>query len=596
MKKLILTLALVFVLVFSFVACNSEGDGGALQQGEFSLTLATNIEAAGVASGGGYYDYNDDVCIEVTVNSGYYFLGWYHNTDLISTSPVYNCKMWDQSITLEAKFTAIPEDQIGSGSAGPGMGDINREYTLTVQSNTPKLGLVNVDDVGLTEKHTALSTSGKNIKALALTISSKRFLGWFDSAGNLVMANAVFNLVMPNFDYALTAMWQCDELPNAQNTSEAYLKNAATCETRAEYYYSCSICGEKGTDTFFVGEKLPHTYNQKNTDSTYVKQYACTRSSEYYYSCVCGAKGTKTFLDPATGHSWNSENTCSVCGEYKDSSLKFVINGDNTYGVSDYTGNGTHVVIPSTYKGLKVTSIGSFAFRNCSSLTSIVIPDSVTSIGDYAFRNCSSLTSVTIGSGVTSIGDYAFYSCSNLNAVYISDLAAWCGISFGSSYANPLYYGENLYLNGALVTDLVIPDSVTSISSYAFRNCDCLTSIVIPDSVTSIGYDAFSGCSNLTSVTIPDSVTSIGSYAFSSCSNLTSVTIGSGVTSIGYDAFYDCDHLTSIVFKDTTMWFRVQYYVDWNDKTGGTAISVTNASTNATNFKSTYYDYYWYKL
>ena len=104
--------------------------------------------------------------------------------------------------------------------------------------------------------------------------------------------------------------------------------------------------------------------------------------------------------------------------------------------------------------------------------------------------------------------------------MHISDLAAWCKISFGSSEANPLYYAHNLYLNGALITDLVIPNNVTSIRYYAFYSCNGLKSVTIPNSVTSIGESAFYGCSGLKSVTIPNSVTSIGNYAFYNCSGL----------------------------------------------------------------------------
>ena len=169
------------------------------------------------------------------------------------------------------------------------------------------------------------------------------------------------------------------------------------------------------------------------------------------------------------------------------------IGGSAFYGCSSLTS----ISIPSG-----VTSIGTAAFYGCSSLTSISIPSGVTSIKRYAFFKCSSLTSISIPSGVTSIERFAFNGCSGLNAVYITDIAAWCGIAFENSSVNPLSYAHNLYLNGELVTDLVIPSGVTSIGAYAFKGCRSLTSITIPDSVTSIEYQTFQGCSALKSIVI----------------------------------------------------------------------------------------------
>ena len=200
--------------------------------------------------------------------------------------------------------------------------------------------------------------------------------------------------------------------------------------------------------------------------------------------------------------------------------------------------------------GNGVTTIGEYAFCGCESLTSVTIGDSVTTIGDFAFYSCINLRSVTIGDSVTTIGDYAFDDCYDLTSVYINDISAWCNISFGYS-SNPLSNGCDLYLNNELVTDLTIPDSVTSIGNYAFYDCDDLRSVTIPDSVTSIGYYAFYDCDDLRSVTIPDSVTSIGYNAFADCDYLKSVAIGDGVTTIGDGAFYSCINLGSVTIGDS---------------------------------------------
>ena len=219
--------------------------------------------------------------------------------------------------------------------------------------------------------------------------------------------------------------------------------------------------------------------------------------------------------------------------------------------------------------GSGVTSIGDSAFFDCRRLNPVTIPDNVTSIGGRAFYGCSGLTSVTIGSGVTNIGDSAFSGCSGLTSVnYTGGIAGWCGISFGSNDANPLYSAHKLYINNELVTELAIPNSVTSIGSYAFY-----------------------GCTGLISVTTPNSVTSIESYAFYGCSDLTSVTIGSGVKKIGNYAFINCSGLTSVTFANKTGWRRTTA----SDYTGGTSVSVSNAAINATYLKTTYTNYYWYR-
>ena len=235
---------------------------------------------------------------------------------------------------------------------------------------------------------------------------------------------------------------------------------------------------------------------------------------------------------------------------YTSSDGKIVTYDSSAFGakiVSSTYENGIGMIV---FNG-NITEIGNYAFYNRSSLTSITIPNSVTSIGNKAFYGCNSLTSVTIPDGVTSIGDSAFYGCSSLTSVYITDIAKWCAIKFNNSSSNPLSYAHNLYLDEELVTDLVIPDGVTSIGEFTFYGCNSMTSITIPNSVTSIGYYAFSGCSSLTSITIPDSVTSIGDSTFYGCRSLTNITIPDSVKSIGQEAFSGCSSLTSITIPDS---------------------------------------------
>ena len=190
------------------------------------------------------------------------------------------------------------------------------------------------------------------------------------------------------------------------------------------------------------------------------------------------------------------------------------------------------------------TSIGKYAFSYCTSLTSIEIPAIMTSIGDYTFAGYydapMGLISVTFaeGSQLTSIGENAFSYCTSLTGVYITDIATWCNIEFGDSYANPLYYAKNLYLNGSkLLGSITIPEGVTQIPEYAFYYCTEITNITIPASITSIGENAFCNCLSLTSVTIPASVTRIGNGAFS---------VREPVSSF--------HQLTSVLFENTGGW------------------------------------------
>ena len=242
---------------------------------------------------------------------------------------------------------------------------------------------------------------------------------------------------------------------------------------------------------------------------------------------------------------------------YSDGKLYFSGEGDIKYYSpwSSYTEDIKCVKICSG-----ITSIGSRVFENCTSLTSITIPNSVTRIDSRAFSDCTSLTSITIPDSVTRIGEFTFSGCESLKSITIPDGIEWiCQHTFArcTSLTSVIIPDSVTSIDTSAFSDctslksITIPDSVTSIDSSAFKDCRSLTSIKIPDSVTSIESSTFENCRSLTSIKIPDSVTSIESSTFEFCTSLTSIAIPNSVTSIESSAFYCCTSLTSITIPDS---------------------------------------------
>jgi hypothetical protein len=187
--------------------------------------------------------------------------------------------------------------------------------------------------------------------------------------------------------------------------------------------------------------------------------------------------------------------------------------------------------------GSQLTTLGSFAFKECNTLASIELPNSITSIEDSTFVGCRSLTSVVLPDSLTAIKSYAFYYCTSLTSIELPN-------SITS-------IGDWAFASCSALTSINLPNSITSIEVYAFYSCSALTSINLPNSITSIGMSAFSHCKSLTSIDLPDSITSIPNFTFRGCKALTSVNLPDSLTAIEYSAFSNCESLTSIELPES---------------------------------------------
>jgi hypothetical protein len=216
---------------------------------------------------------------------------------------------------------------------------------------------------------------------------------------------------------------------------------------------------------------------------------------------------------------------------------------NGTITITGYTGPGGDISIPSVISGLPVSTIYFNAFRNCNSLTIVVIPDGVTNIFDLAFAGCISLRSITIPNNVTMIHGATFWGCTSLTNVILPESVTL----IASAYLFKDYTGA--FEGCTSLPNIILPNHLTSIDWCSFQACTGLTNVTLPDSLLNVGNLVFAICTNLTNMRIPSGVTNIGIRAFGCCTNLTSVTIGHSVSNILDGAFEDCTRLTGIFFE-----------------------------------------------
>lgn len=224
-----------------------------------------------------------------------------------------------------------------------------------------------------------------------------------------------------------------------------------------------------------------------------------------------------------------SPNALGFCFQFygKDSNVLYL---------TKYTGTDDEVEVPHIVDGYIVTSIGSSVFKSCSSLKTIILPDTIETVGESAFWGCTSLSSVFLPNGLAEIGASVFYGCRSLETLVLPD-------SLLEIPSSAFYGCINL-------TRVKIPKELESIGSSAFWGC-AIEEIEFPRTLQTIGSSAFRSCNNLKEFYIPECVSSIAASTFNSCVCLSRVYIHDGITSIASNAFQYCDNVCFICNLDS---------------------------------------------
>ena len=445
------------------------------------------------------------------------------------TSPIYNAHCFVRMpYSYSGSSYTIPDgiEQIcGEAFSGSHLSSITIPNSVTRIDNYAFQNCSNLSSIAIPDNVTSI---GNYAFAECTKLTSAAIGDGVTSIGN----------------YAFLGCWELASISMGNNVS--FIDNSAFKDCKSETNVIIKDIAAWCNIRFGNSESIPtnpHLYSDEKTEIKDLVIPNSVTSIEKY--AFFGCKGLSSVTIP------NSVLSVYENAFYGCSNLTNLFIGNNVSYIDDsafilcpklknVTINSNNLV-SNTTQYFNIASVFDRTYTDYIRVQNYTLGENVTSIGEYAFYNCSGMRSVTIPNSVTTVGINAFERCGNLNKVIVKDLATWCGISFindhSNDYSNPLIYAHHLYSDeNTEITDLVIPNSVTSIGGYAFY-----------------------GCTGLTSITIPNSVTSIGGYAFSGCSGLTSITIPNSVTSIGEDAFYQCDGLKKVIVEDLAAWCKIRF-------------------------------------
>jgi hypothetical protein len=618
-------------------------------------------------NGGGYYWYTT-----VDIPTSAYYNGDYYDVTSIGYHAFYNCNL--TSITIPNSVTSIGESAFYDCKKITSLTIPNSVTTIGYNAfnnvkNVVYFGRLNND---YSSPWGALTLNGTIDGDFIYSDSTKtNITAYIGDGSDVVIPNSVTNICKEVFRDLDNSKYNEYEnayyLGNSENPYLCLVKAKSTSISSCEINEKCKyICGSAfnycrqltsitlpntlisiGNEAFYycntlisiaIPESVKYIGHYAFYDCEKITSIVVPNSVSSIGDCAfSGCKGLSSISIPesVTSIGQYAFNGCSSLTSFVISSdmdisrvglyfikddIRYKVLNKNAVEVvaNSYSGD---VVIPDTVRNygcsFSVISIQgrddnnyNGAFSNCSTLTSVTIPNSITTIGNYTFANCNNLVSISIPNSVTTIGQGAFDNCSNLDynvfdyAYYIGneenpylvlmrskrttitncnihddckfiyDKAFYqcnaissifipnsvvsignnafeeCSITTISLPNSVVNIGNNAFEESSLTT-ISIPNSVINIGKYAFRDCKDLTSVTIGDSVISIGENAFSNCSKLASINIPNGVTRINDYTFSNCCSLSAITIPQTVIYIGYEAFYGCKGLTSITIPES---------------------------------------------